>query len=70
MRLDNHAQIAMLYPHLETSTISKRIELEHWGRAQSLHLFVFSQNLFYLVHFHASVDSKSQRMLPNGFGFT
>jgi hypothetical protein len=42
------------YPDLETATISKQIELERWGWAQTLHLFVFSQNIFYLVHFHAS----------------
>jgi hypothetical protein len=45
------------YPHFETATISKRIELECWEWAKYLHLFVFSQNLFYLVHFHASGDS-------------
>jgi hypothetical protein len=45
------------YSHFETATISKRIKLERWGWAKSLHLFVFSQNLFYLVHFHASGDS-------------
>jgi hypothetical protein len=56
MRQDNHSQIVM-HTHLETATISKRIELERWGWAQSLHLFVFSQNLFYLDHFHASGDS-------------
>jgi hypothetical protein len=45
------------YPHFETATLSKRIELERWGWAKSLYLFVFFQNLFYLVHFHTSGDS-------------
>jgi hypothetical protein len=36
------------YSRLEKATISKQIELEYWGWAQSLHIFVFSQNLFYL----------------------
>jgi hypothetical protein len=44
------------YPNFETATISKQIELERWGWAKSLNLFVFSQNFFYLVHFHASGD--------------
>jgi hypothetical protein len=58
IRLDNHARIAMHTPRdLEAFTISKQIELERWGWVQSLHLFVFSQNLFYLLHFHASGDS-------------
>jgi hypothetical protein len=57
------------YPHFETATISKQIELEMWGCAKSLYLFVFARNLFYLVHFHTSGDSQSHWKLPNGFGF-
>jgi hypothetical protein len=46
--------ITTVYPQFETATISKQIELERWGWAKSLHLFVFFHNLFYLVHLHAS----------------
>jgi hypothetical protein len=44
-------QVGSQCPILTQPSNSKRIELERWVWAQSLYLNVFSQNLFYLVHF-------------------
>jgi hypothetical protein len=56
------------YPLLEAVTISKQIQLEGWDWAQPLYLFEFFQNLFYLVHFHATEDSQLHWKLPNREG--